>query len=110
MLPAPLLTPNFDLSGSIYICNSEHPLFPKIANEVLACKSGKVSESLVAEVLGYPFSLPERELDESDTMVEVGYLFFLLFLFFYFFYLFPFAIFLPRDKRKKEIFSGYAGF
>lgn len=72
LLLTPLHTPNFDLSGSIYVCNPTHPLFPKIASEVLT-KQGQVTEKVIAEVLDYPFALPERELNDSDDMVEVGY-------------------------------------
>ncbi len=64
----------------IYVCNTGHILFPQIRSELLAVEQGgakmkRVEEQVMAEFLDYPWSLPERELGESDEMIEVGYLY-----------------------------------
>lgn len=65
-----LSTPNFDLSGSIYIANMSHERFPKVHGMIT--KAGRVTEALIAEVLDYPWAIPEDGIGDIDV-VEVGY-------------------------------------
>eukprot|EP00026_Physarum_polycephalum_P017191 Phypoly_transcript_18336.p1 GENE.Phypoly_transcript_18336~~Phypoly_transcript_18336.p1 ORF type:complete len:251 (+),score=40.00 Phypoly_transcript_18336:103-753(+) len=71
ILASDLRTTNYELGGSIYVCNPAHALFPKV-REVLS-KKGKVTELEIAEVLDYPWALPEEGIGEDDEYVEVGY-------------------------------------
>ena len=113
ILAADLSTANFDLSGSIYVCNPANPLYTRV-HEVLA-KKGNVSEVEMAAVLDYPWALPEEGIGEGDY-VEVGYpyvticyfsLFFFLFLLSLYFFLIFFDELTYVDKNTKTLLMSY---
>jgi hypothetical protein len=52
------------------VCNPTHTLFSKV--HAVLSKNGKVTEAEMAEVLDYPWALPEEGIGE-DEYVEVGY-------------------------------------